>query len=88
MIPARQPWPQEFAERYRRHGYWSGETIGAVLQRSASRSPDHLAVASGNVRWSYRELDARADAIASGLLALGIRPGERIVVHLPNIPSL
>jgi len=30
------------------------------------------------VRWSYRELKDRADALARGLLALGLSPGERI----------
>src|SRR5690606_37395674 len=88
MIPARQQWPPEFAERYRRAGYWAGETIGEVLRRSAARAPDQLAVVGGGARWGYRGLDARADAIAAGLLALGIRPGERVVVHLPNLPEL
>ena len=36
------------------------------------------------VRWSYAELDERVDAFAAGLLALGLRPGERVGIWAPN----
>ncbi|MEV7026820.1 AMP-binding protein, partial [Kitasatospora sp. NPDC093558] len=39
----------------------------------------------GGRRWSYRELDERADRLAAGLHALGIAPRDRVVVHLPNV---
>src|SRR5262245_19077983 len=85
MITARQIWPPEFAERYRRAGYWRGETLGGLLRERAAAAPDHLAVIAGETRWTYSELDARADALASGFLKLGLRPGDRVVVQLPNI---
>jgi 2,3-dihydroxybenzoate---[aryl-carrier protein] ligase len=89
MNPVRQTWPADFAERYRRAGYWRGETFGQFLRDRARSSPDRTAViaASGNPRWSYRELDLRADAMAAGFLDLGLRPGDRVVVQLPNIPE-
>ncbi len=36
------------------------------------------------MRWSYRELGERVDAFAAGLVALGLRPGERIGIWSPN----
>jgi fatty-acyl-CoA synthase len=36
------------------------------------------------VRWSYRELNARVDAFAAGLLGLGLTPGDRIGIWSPN----
>src|SRR5206468_545844 len=36
------------------------------------------------IRWSYRALKERVDAFAAGLLALGLRPGERIGIWSPN----
>src|SRR5690606_14151935 len=87
MIPVRQTWPAEFAERYRRAGYWRGETFGAFLRERAAAHPDHPAVVSGETRWSYRDLDARADACAAGFASLGLRPGDRVIVQLPNVPE-
>lgn len=87
MISAQQIWPTEFAERYRKAGYWRGETIGGLLRERAAASPDHLAVIGGEERWTYRELDARADALARGFFKIGLRPGDRAVVQLPNIPQ-
>jgi 2,3-dihydroxybenzoate-AMP ligase len=85
--PARQIWPEEFAKRYRDAGHWRGETFGSYLRERAAQHPDRVAIVAGETRWTYAELDARADALARGLLDAGIRPGERVIVHLPNIPE-
>lgn len=87
MLSGYVPWPPEEAERYRRAGYWRGETLGDLLRRSAAGHGERTAVVGGTTRLTYTELDARADRLARGLLALGLAPGERVVVHLPNIPE-
>jgi 2,3-dihydroxybenzoate-AMP ligase len=79
------PWPAEMADLYRRAGYWRGETFGHLLRERAARHPDRIALVSGDRRLSYGELDRRADRLAAGLLHLGLRPGDRVVVQLPNI---
>ena len=63
-----------------------GETLGANLDRTAARVPDTLAliVRSQNVRWTYAELAARAEAFAAGLLALGLRRGDRVGIWSLN----
>ncbi|UFN47870.1 AMP-binding protein [Roseomonas sp. OT10] len=87
MIPLRQEWPPEFAARYREAGYWRGETFPGFLRARAAERPDALAIIGGTQRWTYAELHARAEAAAAGFLALGLRPGERVVVQLGNIPE-
>ena len=82
-----QIWPEEFAARYRERGYWTDETFPAVLARQAAERPDAVAVAGQGRRWTYAELAARADRAAAGFLALGLRPGDRVIVQLPNIPE-
>ncbi len=77
-------WPAELAERYRREGYWRPETLGGLLREWAARYGEATAVVSGADRVTYAELDRRADARARGLRALGLAPGDRVVVHLPN----
>ncbi|WP_018388074.1 (2,3-dihydroxybenzoyl)adenylate synthase [Ancylobacter sp. FA202] len=85
MTPVQQVWPAEFAARYRDKGYWRGETFTSFLRARVTEMPDRLAVVGGEQRWSFAELEARAEAIARGLLALGLQPGDRVVVQLPNI---
>lgn len=80
-------WPEALAERYRQAGYWRGETFGQLLRRQAQRHGGRTALVGGDTRWSYRELDQRADCLAAGLRERGIAPGDRVVVQLPNIPE-
>ena len=63
-----------------------GETLGASFDRSVARWGERpaLVVRSQGVRWSYRELGARAEAFAAGLLALGIEPGDRVGIWSLN----
>ena len=82
--PAFTPWPEEFAEKYRSAGYWRGEALGNLLRASATLYPQRTAVVCGERRWSYAELDKKADSFAAGLHDLGLRAGDRVVVQLPN----
>jgi len=84
IAPVTQQWPDAFAQRYRAAGYWRGETFGAMLRDRARQHPDRIALVDGARRWTYAELDARADAIAAGCIATGLNPGDRVVVQLPN----
>ena len=61
-------------------------TIGAALDLAVQRWPDAEALVSvyQGVRWTWAELGRRADALAAGLLALGLRPGDRVGVWGPN----
>ncbi|SCW90757.1 (2,3-dihydroxybenzoyl)adenylate synthase [Ancylobacter rudongensis] len=85
MRPLTQLWPAALAARYRDKGYWRRETFTSFLRVRAAQVPDRLAVIGGDQRWSFAELEARAEAVARGLLALGLQPGDRVVVQLPNI---
>ena len=63
-----------------------GDTIGNHLDRIARQYPDRAAVVvrHQNIRLTYAELNARVDALAEGLLAIGLRPGERVGIWSPN----
>lgn len=87
MKPVTQIWPDDLAARYRAAGHWRGETFGGWLRERARAHPEKIAIVGGDTRWSYAELDRRADEMAAGLLASGLAAGDRVVVHLPNIPE-
>lgn len=86
-IQIQTSWPAEFAQRYRERGYWQGETFGQWLHERACHHPDRLAVVGAGKRWTYAQLDQYASDIAAGLLEQGLEKGQRVLVHLPNIPE-
>jgi fatty-acyl-CoA synthase len=61
-------------------------TIGQALDAAAVRwgGADAVVSVHQNIRWSWASLAARADAMAAGLLALGLDVGDRIGIWSPN----
>ncbi|WP_035840521.1 AMP-binding protein [Kitasatospora azatica] len=65
------------------------DTIGANLARAVAAFGEREAlvdVPSGR-RWTYRQLLADVDVLAHGLLALGVRTGDRVGIWSPNCPE-
>ena len=63
-----------------------GQTIGSYFDAAADEWPDNdcLVVRHQGIRWTYREFRAQVDALASGLLALGLCPKDRVGIWSPN----
>jgi fatty-acyl-CoA synthase len=63
-----------------------GRTIGQALDRAATVWADRAALISRaqDIRWTWRELRDHTDAFAAGLLALGLRRGDRIGIWSLN----
>ena len=62
------------------------ETIGACVERIAATYPDKeaLVVRHQNIRWTFSEYKSRIDALAAGLISLGVEPGDRVGIWSPN----
>ncbi|MDA1184947.1 MAG: AMP-binding protein [Acidobacteria bacterium] len=62
------------------------ETIPAAFARTVDRwgARNALVARHQGVRWTWAELAAEVDALAAGLLALGLEPGDRIGIWAPN----
>jgi fatty-acyl-CoA synthase len=62
------------------------DTIGRVFDETAHRfaARDALIVPHQGVHWTYAQLKQRVDALARGLLELGLNPGDRIGIWAPN----
>lgn len=69
---------------YEKKGYWQPYTLGEYLGFWAKKYGKHTALVYQGRRISYNELDRSASEIASGLYDLGIDPGDRVLVQLPN----
>jgi fatty-acyl-CoA synthase len=62
--------------------------IGSVLTQAAQKSPDHTAIIFGDLRRTYRELNARANRLADQLRKAGVRKGDRVAILQHNCPEL
>lgn len=62
------------------------DTIGRAFDRTVEQFPncEALVVRHQNIRWTYREYQREVERLATGLLALGIQPGERVGIWAPN----
>lgn len=89
--------PEETAERYRQLGYWVDQTIPDFLTQSCRANPRAEALvarscatldadgAPAPVRWSYARLESQGLAAARRLVEAGVRPGDRVLLQLPNL---
>ncbi|KZS61193.1 (2,3-dihydroxybenzoyl)adenylate synthase [Mycobacterium ostraviense] len=74
----------ERAAAYRAGGYWTGRTVDSLLRQAAIRWPDRVAVLDAVSSHTYSELDDLVSRTAGGFASLGIAPGERLLLQLPN----
>jgi fatty-acyl-CoA synthase len=67
----------------------ANHTIGQVLAAVTARDPNREAAVfhQTGTRYTYAQYKAAVDAVAKGLLAMGIKPGEHIGVWATNIPQ-
>ncbi len=88
MTEPRQQWPADFGRRYLDAGHWTDQTLPGFFHERAEANPGRVAVRSADgVALTYEEIDRRARAVASGLRAAGLHPGERVLLQLPNVPE-
>lgn len=71
-------------QSYLERGYWRPWTLAEELAFWAEQYRDDTAIVAGEQRISYQQLHIQADEIASGLYGLGLRPGDRVLLQLPN----
>jgi amino acid adenylation domain-containing protein len=64
------------------------ESLHHLVEGWAARTPEAVALVSGETRLGYRELDARANRLAHYLRALGVGPEVRVAISLERGPQV
>src|SRR5260370_13457431 len=71
-------------------------TLGDLLDSRAEEIPDREAVVYScypefggalDIRWTYAEYRARVNAVAKGLMTLGMKKGDHVAVWAANLPE-
>jgi long-chain acyl-CoA synthetase len=58
-----------------------------LLVRAAENYPDQTACVFMGARMKYRQLKKQVDRLAAALNNLGVRPGDRVAIMMPNCPQ-
>ncbi|MFJ9942681.1 AMP-binding protein [Streptomyces erythrochromogenes] len=87
MLDGCTPWPEGFVDRYWAAGHWRGTTLDSLLRGWALEYGPRTALVAGGTRLTYAALNRRVDRMAAGFRLLALRPGQRVVVQLPNVPE-
>ena len=71
-------------------------TLGGLLDQRAEEFPDREAIVYScypefgdalDIRWTYQDYRDRANALARGLMALGLNKGDHVAVLAANLPE-
>ena len=64
-------------------------TLGEILEKWAYETPDKefIVYPDRDLRFTYKQFNNRVDALAKGLLYIGIRPGDKVGIWAKNVPD-
>ena len=81
-------WPMRFLkgerEARRASGEWIGATVADMARKRAASEPDAIAISGEAGGMTYAQLLDEAEALARGILAIGVKRGETVSFQLPN----
>ncbi len=63
------------------------KTLGELANLTTERYGDRECLYFEGTRWSFKETQTEIDRVARGLIALGIRPGEKVSLWMTNRPE-
>jgi 2,3-dihydroxybenzoate-AMP ligase len=83
-LPGVTSFPDELAAGYRGKGYWQDRALIEHYLDAFAQWPQRVAIVDDHETLTYAEVATRAENVARVLVDIGIRPGDRVVVQLPN----
>ncbi len=81
-------WLKSYAKTVPEEISFENITLDGALRRSVSRFPDNAALLFHGRKITFRELDEMVSRFAAALTALGIKPGDRVAMLLPNLVQM
>ncbi len=78
------PYQKEDIIRYNTLRWWAGLTLGDILDRAADIHPDKEAFSDQYTCLTFEAAKEKTNRLAIGLLNIGIRPLDKVLVQLPN----
>jgi len=80
-------WPEEYAQLYRAKGYWENITLSEMFEKSVEKYGSRVALVYNEESLTYAQLGKKVNSLAYHLAQTGLRPLDKVIVQLPNIPE-
>lgn len=87
MTPMHRPWLSHYEEGVPHEFTPTNDTLPDLLRRTAEQYPDRTALTFLGAKTTYRALWQQALSFAAALQKIGVKPGERVSLMLPNCPQ-
>jgi acyl-CoA synthetase (AMP-forming)/AMP-acid ligase II len=78
----------DYIERWASPGLWAQKTLHGAFDECVAEAPDRVALITKDRRFTFREFKEASDALAAGLIGIGVQPGDIVSVQLPNWPEM
>jgi len=78
------PYKPDDEQTYIKRGWWRGLTLGDYLDRAADVHPNKVAFIDRVGSCTYRQAREKVERLAVGMIQLGIRSLDRVLIQLPN----
>jgi long-chain acyl-CoA synthetase len=82
-----KPWLKSYEPHVPEHLGYPRSTMPAILEEVAAKYADQPALIYKGTEITFREYNETVDRFAAALQGLGVRKGDRVALHLPNIPQ-
>ena len=67
--------------------WYRKRTLGQLLDAAAARFGTREALVFEDRRWTWQAFKQETDAVAKGLMGIGVEPGERVALWMTNRPQ-
>ena len=82
-----EKWLAHYEKNLPQNLIYPSATLVDLLNISSAKYPGCPSMVYLDHSWSYQELNALVSRMANALIALGVHPGDRVGIHLPNCPQ-
>ena len=83
-----RPWYKSYAKGVPPHIDYESTSMPQALTRTVKNFPDKNALIFIDSKISYRQLNEMANRFANFLLDMGVKPGDKVAMLMPNMPQL
>ena len=87
-LAAQRPWLKSYGKYTPISCPIPKQPLHKFLETAADRVPKHTAIIFFGSTLNYEQLERRTNQFAHALHGLGVRPGDRVMVVMPNMPQM
>ncbi|MFN8475933.1 MAG: AMP-binding protein [Anaerolineae bacterium] len=86
-VPGAHPWLRHYDATVPAHIDYPHVPLYTLLDDTAARQPNKAALLFYGRSFVFRDLKSHSDMLASNLRHLGVKPGDRVALLMPNMPQ-